>query len=390
MSAGQEFFIVAASGDSEKLLSNLKACPSFAQNRNHSELLKFNVPTGDDALQCGSFDSLIRLTDDLQRYDSQVEAICRRLERQMLEIDPKAEFKVTSQRQAFEFLDYLRNWQWDAAKYPKSRSITDNVALLMKAMGQFDEETRSKTAQFNDFKTQKTTIAPKDEAGVLAARDLVDVCTPDKVAEGDFVYSEYLDTVAFIIPKGADKELVECYATLLTGDENVVPGTAKNFPAMMDKEGNMLWRVVCFRSRVEELKKALRDKRWLVRDFKYSQEAYDHLQEQRKEVDEKVLTMTSAMKGLYSAAWSDAMVAWVHLKAMRVFVESVLRYGMPPKFATFLVSPQSGRNAVVRKALEGVLGAGDSAAQAGGDDEEEVYPYVSLTMMPFAMARDAK
>ena len=44
--------------------------------------------------------------------------------------------------------------------------------------------------------------------------------------------------------------------------------------------------------------------------------------------------------------FSEAFSAWIHLKALRVFVESVLRFGVPVNFNAFLVrvcsSPGAG------------------------------------------------
>ena len=37
------------------------------------------------------------------------------------------------------------------------------------------------------------------------------------------------------------------------------------------------------------------------------------------------------------AAWSEAVMAWVHVLALRVFVETVLRYGLPLQFVCGLV-----------------------------------------------------
>lgn len=92
----------------------------------------------------------------------------------------QAEFRVKSQRQEKTFLDYLKSWQWDEAKYPKSRSISDNLTLLMSVVNKLDEEARNKTAQYNDFKTQRGNMAKKEGAN-LTNRDLVDVLTPDVV-----------------------------------------------------------------------------------------------------------------------------------------------------------------------------------------------------------------
>lgn len=89
------------------------------------------------------------------------------------------------------------------------------------------------------------------------------------------------------------------------------------------------------------------------------------------------------------------MVAWIHVKAMRIFVESVLRYGMPPSFASFIVTPRGSATANARRALADVLGkapagpfAGGRGAAADADEAgEEYFPYVSFSFSPFTVPR---
>merc|ERR1719188_1617186 len=140
----------------------------------------FEVPDHARPLVFGSFDNLIRLTDELQKYDSQVDGILHRLERQYIELDPKATFKVKTQRQEKTVKDYLKTWHWDEARYPQTRPISDNLTLLMSAVNRLDEEARNKTAQYNEFKTTKGNLGKKDGVS-LANRDLIDVLTPDVV-----------------------------------------------------------------------------------------------------------------------------------------------------------------------------------------------------------------
>jgi len=406
MSVGQEFWIVAAGcskdqgaeTEKESYLAALRSNPTLAASRSRGAEegpWKFDVPDGERSLVFGSFDNLIRLTDDLQKYDSQVDSIVHRLERQYVDIDPRAEFKVKSQRQEKPFLEYLRNWQWDEAKYPKTRSISDNVTLLMSVVNKLDEEARNKTAQYNDSKTQRGNLAKKDGAN-LTGRDLIDVLTPDVVKmngspDDDFIYTEHLTTVAIILPRGTEQDFLKCYETL---HENVVPMSARKFQGLDDKDGNSLWRIVLFRSAAEGFKKQCRERRFVVRDFEYSEENYKKLKAQREQLEDSVRRQHELVRGLYQAAWSDAMVAWMHIKAMRIFVESVLRFGMPPRFASFVVSPKSGAASAARKALADTLGRGgqsgpNGAEKAGGDaqDDEEYYPYVSLAFTPFNVQR---
>lgn len=42
--------------------------------------------------------------------------------------------------------------------------------------------------------------------------------------------------------------------------------------------------------------------------------------------------------------FSEVFSSWVHLKALRVFVESVLRYGLPPDFAAAVIEVMKNLN----------------------------------------------
>lgn len=404
---GQEFWVVAVgcsksgSGPQEKdtLLRELRAHPALApagRKGGAAGPWKFDVPDGERSLMFGSFDNLIRLTDDLQKYDSQVDGVVHRLERQFLEVDPRAEFKVMTQRQVKSVSRYLANWQWDEAKYPKTRSISDNLTLLMSVVNKLDEEARNKMSQYNETKTQRGNLAKKDGA-TLTNRELIDVVTPEVVQmsgdeSSDFVYTEHLTTVCVILARGSEMEFLKQYETF---SSMVVPMSAKKFQGLDDKDGNSLWRVVMFKTAVEEFKKACRERRYVARDFEYSEDAYKQLKIQREQIDESVKKQLSQVRGLYSAAWSDAMVAWVHVKAMRVFVESVLRFGMPPRFASFIVMPKAATQQQARKGLADVLGKqGQALGAAGGDkmadaqdDGDEYFPYVSFAFTPFTVPR---
>lgn len=45
----------------------------------------------------------------------------------------------------------------------------------------------------------------------------------------------------------------------------------------------------------------------------------------------------TALVRLCKANFGEVFAAWMHVKALRVFVESVLRYGLPPDFQPMVV-----------------------------------------------------
>jgi len=212
----------------------------------------------------------------------------------------------------------------------------------------------------------------------------------------DFVYSKFLTTVVVVLSKGTEKEFLGSYESLTP---QVVPGSAKCFTSLTDKEGTSIWRVVLCTAGAptdakthganpaDNFKRACRERRYVARDFEYSADGHKKLVASRQRLEQEVSAQQAMITGIYRDAWSDVMHALVHVKAMRIFVESVLRYGMPPKFSAFVVSPPANKLVPARKALASILGKGQRGPAAEGDEDEEFFPYVSLSFVPFTAAK---
>jgi len=376
----------------ESYLSNLKSkiddlcdpmCPPTA----------FDVPQGDSALKFGSFDDLIRLTDDMQKHDSTVEGIARRIERMYLEVepskanDPMTEFKILSQTKTAPFDQYIKAWRWDDAKYPKMRGLQNNLTLLLSVANKLDEEARSKSGQFNELKSAQANMLKKSTGSVMA-RDLADVLTPEIVKDGDFINTAHLTTLIMILPQVGVEPFLATYEGYA---ENIVPGSAQQFPSVVEEDGTQVWRIVLFKSSVDAFMKKSRDERvGTCRTFEYSAAGYERIKNQREELTKECDKQEKVMKGFCKASLSDVMVAWVHIKAMRLFVESTLRFGVPPNFASFIIQPKDNALAKVRTALAEVLGkSGDAGAAetAKEGEEEDYFPYVSLNFTPFTIQK---
>lgn len=79
-------------------------------------------------------------------------------------------------------------------------------------------------------------------------------------------------------------------------------------------------------------------RRFIVRDFKYDEDA---LQQQNRELEEAEATEREQQAELFRLArtnFGEVFSSWIHLKALRVFVESVLRYGLPPDFTAVTIA----------------------------------------------------
>lgn len=78
--------------------------------------------------------------------------------------------------------------------------------------------------------------------------------------------------------------------------------------------------------------------RFLVRDFKWDEEALSQQKQELTLVTETERDQHLELFRLARTNFGEVFSTWVHLKALRVFVESVLRYGLPPDFCAVSIS----------------------------------------------------
>lgn len=77
-----------------------------------------------------------------------------------------------------------------------------------------------------------------------------------------------------------------------------------------------------------------------MRDFNYDEDALKLQQEELDQVSSTESEQQGELVRLARINFGELFASWVHLKALRVFVESVLRYGLPPDFASVAIAAQ--------------------------------------------------
>ena len=85
--------------------------------------------------------------------------------------------------------------------------------------------------------------------------------------------------------------------------------------------------------------------------------------------------------------FSELLIALMHLKVMRAFIDGVLRFGIPPKFYIGLVQPVKGQEKQLLaslnekfddKSLAGMYGV--SGKEEGAVGDEDFYSFVSIPL----------
>jgi V-type H+-transporting ATPase subunit C len=98
-----------------------------------------------------------------------------------------------------------------------------------------------------------------------------------------------------------------------------------------------LFAVTTFKKHSNEFIHKCREKRWTPREYQYKE---GNKEEEAKEAeqlakDEKKLWGEALRLG--RTGYSESAMIWIHVLALRVFVETVLRYGLPLDFVCGIV-----------------------------------------------------
>ncbi len=118
----------------------------------------------------------------------------------------------------------------------------------------------------------------------------------------------------------------------------VVPRSATQITS--DDE-HTLYAVTAFKKHSQEFNQKCRERRWTPRDYKYKEGGKEEEQREIDRISREERKVWGEALRLARTGWSESMMIWVHVLALRVFVETVLRYGLPLEFVCGLVKVRS-------------------------------------------------
>ena len=132
---------------------------------------------------------------------------------------------------------------------------------------------------------------------------------------------------------------------------------------------------------LEAFAKILREKRYSVREnFTYDPSQQGKSAMMMEQLQVEVDNMRSGLTRWCKTHFGEAFVAWMHIKVIRVFVESVLRYGLPVDFTAVLYKVASGKEVRLVNALDKTFG--ESVKDEDDPDDEEYHDFVLIKFEP--------
>ncbi|XP_058125137.1 V-type proton ATPase subunit C [Anopheles ziemanni] len=370
-----EYWLISAPGDKTMQQTWETMNNVTSKQNNLCENFKFHIPD----LKVGTLDQLVGLSDDLGKLDAYVEQTTRKISAYLGDVleDQRDKLYENLLANNNDLTSYITRFQWDLAKYPTKQSLRNIADIISKQVGQIDADLKTKSAAYNNLKGNLQNLEKK-QTGSLLTRNLADL-----VKKEHFILdSEYLTTLLVIVPKANINDWNAHYEKIT---DMIVPRSSQ---LIMQDSDYALVNVTLFKKVVDEFKLHARERKFVVREFVYNEE---ELAAGKNEITKLVTDKKKQFGPLVrwlKVNFSETFCAWIHVKALRVFVESVLRYGLPVNFQAILIHPNKKSTKRLRDVLQQLYGHLDgSGSSAGGNadnvdipglgfGQSEYFPYV--------------
>lgn len=278
----------------------------------------------------GTLDSLIIQIEQLTKLDHQFNQIISKV----LDIKSQLSLPIDSNVNS-----KLSTFKWDSSHFRIDKSINDLITNLENESIQLDNDLKSQFQNYNSIKSNLLSIQKKQD-GDLSIKSLHSIVKKD-----DFIIgSDHLITTLLAIPISQKSQFLNTYETLTNF---VVPRSAKEITH--DSEF-ILYGVTLFKKYEQQFISKSRDLKWIPREFKYSDDLINSMKNEFDIVKQNESNLKNDLIRLVNISFNEILSNWFHIKFLKSFVESVLRYGLPPNFYCFNITiPNDSSNKYINK-----------------------------------------
>ncbi|KAI0757223.1 ATPase V1 complex subunit C [Daedaleopsis nitida] len=367
---------VPDSGDAEGLFEELSS--KLSSSSKSTNLAQLSIPS----FKTGTLESLVTLSEELPKHDAFFTAtVAKTVDtlRNLLNNDPSklSQHVLVNEQPVDTYL--LRGWLWNEGRYGVQRSLREMVDVLNKEMASIDNVMKSKLNNYNLAKGSLVQMQRK-KTGNLSVRSLVDIVRKEHFIND----SEYMQTMLVAVPKNLVKDWNAKYERLTS---MVVPRSSTLVSA--DDEYS-LFSVVIFKRVHDDFAQKCRDNKFIIREFVFSEDAIAKQRDELQAADTTEKELWTELLQLSRTNFSEAFQILAHLKVVQLFIESVLRYGLPAHYIGFFIKPEPKTTKRTLTTLQSQLAylgrranPDKAKAKSGGGTEELGGEYQNLLEQEF-------
>ena len=271
-----------------------------------------------------NLDTLFKLNDDLLRDEQEIEQFLKALEKQLLGLNPDHEIRIKYRGTLLDAKKAIAEFTWDDGKYPnKSKTISD---IMHKINEKYKETMKTIKAKTDDYSNSLNDLKLKQK-GQNEARNLMKHDYRELVikSKNEMKTTDYLCTMLCFVPNGSEKNFLDSYMKLAKGF--VVPYSALRIDKGED-EKMQLYRVIVMKHMKDDFKLECQGQ------LRIACREYDEEELSKKPLEEKEIEKLSNESELKKhdlqrhaeSGYSEVFYALMHLKYLRLYVESCLKY----------------------------------------------------------------
>lgn len=309
------------SGDNkDDALSSLRA----TVGSDNGSVQHFQIPD----FKIGSLDALVQQADDLGKLHASCDGVVSRVADSLKTVLGGDEDKIAQQKMVNDKPtdQYLNSFNWNRTRYRADRPLGELIDNLQKELVNIDNDVKTKFSQYKNVQTNLA-ASQRKQTGNLATKSLAPIVDP-KMLISD---SEYMESHLIVVPTNARKDFLREYETLAP---MVVPRSAQE--VAKDDEFT-LFAVTTFKKHSNEFLQKCREQKWNPRQYKYVEGGREEEQRELERLQREEKKVWGEALRLARTGWSESVMVWAHVMTLRVFVETVLRYGLPLDYVCAIV-----------------------------------------------------
>ena len=373
-----------------------------------------DFPVAKDVARFSNQDQLYKVATDLEKLDSNTCGLLTRVTRSCHDIITKVKqdnangfsdicseqfgqvetlptFRIYNEEKVPLTLDeYLQHWQWCESIWSiHNTNLDDLYTSLSQEIQKQEEELRLTQANFTEAGNKITSIRRRKE-GSLLVRSLDEIgsslfrvtsfqeYTLARAGNNNiYVQTRNLQTYLVVVKKSHSTEFEKTYYTV----QCVVP---KSLSRIEEDNEYICYSVTIVKEHLDEFKLWLKDNNYHLREFNYDENHRNKVNEEVQTTIKNYLQACQALSNQLNQTFSHVFIVWTHIKALRIFAESTLTYGIPPNFKAFLLVGNAKNLVKVTKLLDKTFEDGLGMDDDSGVDSE-YHPYVCfhLNITPF-------
>jgi len=313
---------ISPSNEPDEALTALRS----AVTSDYGDTRHFNIPS----FKIGTLDALVQQADDLAKLEAGCRSVVDKVADSLRNLLDGDEDKLQEQKMVNDkpVSGYLQSFQWNKVKYRADKPISELADMLQKEISAVDNDVKAKFNQYNQTKTSLAQIQ-RSTTGNLSQKSLTSVVNPDTLLKPND--SEYLQQHLVAVPNQLTKDFLKSYETLAP---MVVPRSAQ---LLAKDDEYQLWSVTVFKRHSAEFIHKCREHRWTPREMKFNEGGRQAEEQEMRKLEKEERRVWGEALRLGRTGYSDGVMAWMHILALRVFVETVLRYGLPLAYVCGIV-----------------------------------------------------